>query len=80
MERTDRVRTGRQLLTNQPYDESLEAADSEEVVGVYSQRQVKNMRATEKPHSLRRDTYDRPQAVCSSPHWDSKQMERGSAL
>lgn len=56
MERTDRVRTGRQLLTNQPYDESLEAADSEEVAGVYSQRQVKNMRATEKPHSLRRDT------------------------
>lgn len=44
MERTDRVRTGRQLLTNQPYDESLEAADSEEVAGVYSQRQSDSRR------------------------------------
>lgn len=44
MERTDRGKDAR-LLTNQPYDESLEVVDSEEVASVYSptpsgQRQV----------------------------------------
>lgn len=44
MERPDRLRTGRQLLANQPYDESLEADDVDEVAGAYSQRQVKTRR------------------------------------
>lgn len=41
MERPDRLRSGRQLLANQPYDESLEADDVDEMAGTYSQRQVK---------------------------------------
>lgn len=44
MERPDRLRSGRQLLANQPYDESLEADDVDEVAGTYSQRQVKSRR------------------------------------
>lgn len=44
MERPDRLRSGRQLLANQPYDESLEADDVDEVAGTYSQRKVKNIR------------------------------------
>ncbi|XP_075891316.1 intraflagellar transport protein 46 homolog isoform X1 [Nelusetta ayraudi] len=40
MERPDRLRTGRQLLANQPYDESLEADDVDEVAGAYGQRQL----------------------------------------
>lgn len=44
MERTDRGKNAR-LLKNQPYDESLDVADTEEVASVYSptpsgQRQV----------------------------------------
>lgn len=35
MERADRDRGGR-LLKNQPYDESLDVADAEEVPSVYS--------------------------------------------
>lgn len=44
MERPDRLRSGRQLLANQPYDESLEADDVDEMAGTYSQRQVKKNR------------------------------------
>lgn len=44
MERPDRLRSGRQLLANQPYDESLEADDVDEFAGTYSHRQVKNRR------------------------------------
>lgn len=40
MERPDRLRSGRQLLANQPYDESLEADDIDEEADAYSQRQV----------------------------------------
>lgn len=42
MDRPDRLRSGRQLLANQPYDESLEADDVDEMAGAYSKRQVKN--------------------------------------
>lgn len=35
MERTDRAEDSK-LLKNQPYDESLEVGDSEEVASVYS--------------------------------------------
>lgn len=42
MERADRTRDTAQLLSNQPYDESLEVNDPEEVVRVYSQRPARS--------------------------------------
>ncbi|KAM9335442.1 intraflagellar transport protein 46 homolog [Symphorus nematophorus] len=44
MDRGDRGR-GSKLLRNQPYDESLEVADSEEVASVYSHRQSESRRS-----------------------------------
>ncbi|XP_063325964.1 intraflagellar transport protein 46 homolog [Pelmatolapia mariae] len=56
MERADRDRGGR-LLKNQPYDESLDVADAEEVPSVYSptprsQPQVEFRRSSRRVHSL----------------------------
>lgn len=36
----DRHRPTKQLLTNQPYDETLDVVDAEELEGVYGRRQV----------------------------------------